>query len=453
MNLQLVSFFRSLIQKGHTRSVKAKKTIIYSFIYRGLSIVTTLILVPVTLKYLNSTNYGIWITISTIIAWFVYFDVGLGNGMRNKFAEAVAKDDHTQARIYVSTTYALIVIIFSFILIIFLFINPILNWVKILNAPPEMALELRKLALVVFVFFCFQMVFKLLGTVVTANQEAEKASLYGFLGNLISLILVYLLTITTSGDLLLVGIVYSISPVLVLLLASFWVYNHKYKLYTPSLKHVKLKYIKDLMNLGIKFFVIQASLIILIQASNVIIAQIFGPEEVTKFNIAFRYFNVVIMFWWIFISPIWSAITEAWVIDDIAWIKGIIKKLRLFWVALSIGTLCMLAFSNFVYRIWIGGDIEIPLSISASLTFYIITYSYNGIYYQFLNGVGIIRLQLYAGIFSMILYIPLAIFLCNLFGVSGVVLANIFFNSINIIWSTMQYQKIINKKASGIWRR
>jgi len=451
MNFQLVNFIRSSIDNGHARSVKAKKTIISSFLFRGLSIVTTLLLVPVTVNYLNTTNYGIWITISSIIGWFAYFDVGLGNGMRNKFAEAVAKNDHELAKTYVSTTYTLMIIIFSVILILFLLINPILNWAKILNAPSEISTELSKLALIVFVFFCLQMVFQLIGTMLIANQEAEKSSLFGFLGNFLALIIVYLLTVTTSGNLIFIGLAYSISPVMIFLLASFWFYKRSFKIYTPSIKYVKLTYVKDLMNLGVKFFIIQTSVLVLIQASNIIIAQLFGPEEVTKFNIAFRYFNVVIMFWWIFISPIWSAITEAWVIKDIDWIKNVMKKLKIYWIILSIGTIIMLVFSEFMYRIWVGSEIEIPLSISISLAFYIISYSYNGIFYQFLNGVGVIKLQLYAGVFSTIFYVPLAILLCELIGVSGVIVANIVFNSINMVWSTIQYQKVINKKAFGIW--
>ena len=36
--------------------------------------------------------YGL--TLSSIIGWFAFFDIGFGNGLRNKFAEAIAKGDH-----------------------------------------------------------------------------------------------------------------------------------------------------------------------------------------------------------------------------------------------------------------------------------------------------------------------------------------------------------------------
>ena len=102
---------KSNLNKGHDRSVKAKKNIFASFIIKGCNIAISLVLVPLTIHYVNPTQYGIWLTLSSIIGWFAFFDIGFGNGLRNKFAEAIAKDDHQLARIYLSTTYAILSII------------------------------------------------------------------------------------------------------------------------------------------------------------------------------------------------------------------------------------------------------------------------------------------------------------------------------------------------------
>ncbi|HNW56133.1 MAG TPA: MATE family efflux transporter [Bacteroidales bacterium] len=449
----IINPINSFLNSGHARSIRAKKTIVSSILFRGLSIATTLLLVPLCIGYLNTERYGVWITISSIIAWLAYFDIGLGNGMRNKFAEAVAKKEYELARTYVSTTYALIAVIFGFIFILFFAINPVLNWVKILNAPENMSVELSRLALIVVTFFCLQIIFQLINVVLTANQEAEKTAFLGFLNNFLAMIIIYILTKTTSGSLLLAGLAISISPVIVYFITSIFLYKKKFKDYAPSIKYVKFKYSKDLMGLGIKFFVIQVSLLIMIQASNIIIAQLFGPEDVTKFNIAYRYFNVVIMLWWILVSPIWSAITEAWVTKDVDWIRDVMNKLRKYWMLLCLGAIAMLVLANFVFRLWVGSQIKVPFTISLSLALYVITYSYFILYSQFLNGVGKIQMQLYAGIWSIILYIPAAILLCKVFGVSGVIYANVLFNIINIIWATYQFKKIINGRASGLWNK
>ena len=82
--------FIAKLFSGHDRSVRTKKHIVAMVVLKGMSIATGFLLVPLTLHYLNATNYGIWLTLSSILGWFSFFDIGLGNGLRNKFAEAMA---------------------------------------------------------------------------------------------------------------------------------------------------------------------------------------------------------------------------------------------------------------------------------------------------------------------------------------------------------------------------
>ena len=116
---KLINYIRHFFTKGHERTLKAKKNILASFIIKGLNIAIGLVLVPLTIHYLNPTKYGIWITLSSIIGWFGFFDIGLGHGLRNRFAEALAKGEHALAKTYVSTTYAILTIVIGSVLVLF----------------------------------------------------------------------------------------------------------------------------------------------------------------------------------------------------------------------------------------------------------------------------------------------------------------------------------------------
>ena len=72
---------------------------------KGGSIAISLLLVPLTLSYLNEYEYGVWLTLSSVLSWIYILDIGLGNGLRNKLTEAIALDDLKLAKIYVSTTF------------------------------------------------------------------------------------------------------------------------------------------------------------------------------------------------------------------------------------------------------------------------------------------------------------------------------------------------------------
>ena len=95
------------------RSKKVLKNIALSIISKGITIICSLLVVPLTINYVNPTRYGIWLSLSSIIGWIGYFDLGLGNGFRNKYAEAKAFGNYILAKQYISTTYLTITIIMS----------------------------------------------------------------------------------------------------------------------------------------------------------------------------------------------------------------------------------------------------------------------------------------------------------------------------------------------------
>lgn len=440
---------------GHARSLRAKRNIAASFVIKGISIAIGLVLIPLTINYLEPTKYGIWITLSSIIGWFGFFDIGLGHGLRNQFAEALAKGEHELARIYVSTTYAILSMIIGGILLLFFIINPFLDWNKILNSGQNVLLQkqLSILALVVFTFFSLGFVFKLITTILTADQRPAKASFFDLLGKIITLILIFILTKTTTGSLLYLGIVMSSVPVLILLLASLWFFNGKYKIYRPSFKLVDFSKAKNLLNLGIKFFIIQIAAVLLYSTNNIIISQLFGPEQVTPYNVAFQYFSVITMGFSIIVTPFWSAFTEAWAKKEILWIKNVMRKLFILWTILFMIGIVMLLCSKWIFDVWIGNRVTVPYTMSALVVAYVLLNSWNGIFSQFLNGLGKVKLQMYLGITAALINVPVAIILGKRFGVKGVLLANLIILSIGVWIYPLQYYKLINKKARGIWNR
>jgi O-antigen/teichoic acid export membrane protein len=442
-----------LVTKGHERSVKAKKNILASFVIKGLGIAISLVLVPLTINYINPSRYGIWLTLSSIVGWFSFFDIGFGNGLRNKLAEAKAKGEEELAKIYVSTTYAILSIIIGIVLVLFLCINPFVNWAKVLNTTPDMAGELSILVIIVFVFFCLRFVFQLINTVLSANQEPAKAAFFDFLGSLLSLLIIFVLTKTTSGNLILLGATFSLTPVLVLFVSSFWFYKRAYKRFAPALKFVKFKYARNLMSLGIKFFVIQIAALVLFNTSNIIVTQLFGPAEVTTFNVSFKLFSVITMIFSIIALPLWSAFTDAYARNEFSWIKTTLSKMTKVWILLIILTIITLVSSPWIYKMWVGNSVSVPFALSAAMSSYVIVYVWQTIHVFFLNGIGKIRLQLYLVIFSGLINIPLAIFLGKKIGLVGITLTStLLFTFMGIIFS-IQTKKILNKTAVNIWNK
>jgi O-antigen/teichoic acid export membrane protein len=440
---------------GHERTVKARKNIAGSIIVKGANIALGFIMVPLTIHYLNPEKYGMWLTLSSIINWFYFFDIGLGNGLRNRIGEAMAKGETELARIYLSSTYALLTIIASLLLISFMIINPFLNWSKILNASLAYKHELSLLALFVFSSFTIQFVLKLFKMVLLADQRSALGNFLDLTGKIISLLIIIFLIHHTQNSLLYLGISLSFVPVIVLGFATFIFFKSRYKSLQPSIKLVKFSSLNSIMNLGLKFFFIQIASLVLYATDNIIISQLYGPQEVTPYNIAYKYFTIITMGFSIMVDPFWGAFTEAWTKKDITWIKRTISQLnKLFIIFLTIDAF-MVVFAGVVYKIWIGRDLHISFILTLTMGFYVALVMLSNIYVYFINGVGKIKLQFYTSFASTILNIPLAIFFAKYLelGLSGIILANCICILYGPVIAPIQYHKLINNKAKGIWNK
>ncbi|WP_026839419.1 lipopolysaccharide biosynthesis protein [Gillisia sp. JM1] len=450
----LLAFFRKHINNGQERSIKAKKNIATSILIKGGSIGISLLLVPLTINYVNADRYGIWLTISSIVAWFSFFDIGLTQGLRNKFAEAKANGDDDSAQVFVSTAYAILGIVFLSVWGVFLLVNPFLDWSDMLNLSVVYKSELSTLVLIVFTYFCFQFVFKIITTIITADQEPAKASLIDLISQIFSLIIIGLLVMTTSGSLINLGLALCIAPLLTLFIANIYFFRTKYKPYTPTLSKVRFSHAKSLFNLGVVFFVIQVAAIIQFETANIIIARNFGPSQVTSFNIVYKYFNVLTMGFIIFLSPFWSASTEAYLKNDIQWIKNSMRKYNLLNIAFIFIGVVMLIFSNKIYDFWLGtGTVDISFALSFWGFIYVSTFIFGAKYVNFLNGISALRIQFWASIFSPFLFIALVLIFIKYYkmGVYSLFLASIIANFNGFIIAPLQYYMIIVKSKKGLW--
>lgn len=438
-------------QAGHERSLRAKMNILYSFFIKGISILIGLILVPLTINYVSATQYGMWLTLSSIISWFSFFDVGLGNGLKNKLAESNALGDITKSRTYVSTTYAVLALISTTIFSVFFFANTYIDWNKVLNVKSFDSDVLSTLALLVLLVFCVQFVSQIINVVLTAVHRTASVSFIAMIGQLLSLIAVFCLVKTTKASLIYLVFVLGGIPILVQIIASAWLYTGQYSEYRPSLKFVDFKYAKDLLSVGGMFFFIQIGALVLFQTSNIIITQILGPSDVTVFNVAFKLFSVVTMIFTIVITPFWAAFTEAYAKKDLKWIQSVILKMRKFWLLLVLITFSILVISPYLYKFWLGDKVKVPFVLSAVMSLYVVVYAWQTIHVYLLNGIGKVRLQLYLVLTSAVINIPLSVFLGRYMGVAGVTLATVILFSLMSIVFSMQCKKILNGQAYGIW--
>jgi len=442
---------REIFRSGHDRSINIRKNVILSLFLKVGSIPITFIMVPMTINYINPVQYGIWLTVSSIIGWMNFFDIGLGLGLRNKVAHSLALDEYDNIRKYVSTTYAALSIIAFTFFIAFFIVSYYIDWNKLLNLSSSVTYRIRPVVLMVLACFCVQFVVQIINTLLNATHQPSKSSLITFIGQLATLVVIYLLVQYGSGDLFTLVCALAGVPLVTMFFSGVYLFNTSLAAFSPRLKNVDFSFAKSLINTGGAFFFIQLGVLVLLQTDNIIISHIMGPGAVTTFNVSYKLFSLLIMFFIIIITPYWSAFTDAFAKKDISWIRASLKKLRLLCLAFSVGAIVLFFISPFAYKAWIGDTVIVPVSLSLTMAIYVIIYMWQTIHVYLLNGIGKIRLQVILFSIGSVINIPLAFLLGKKFGIPGIISANTaVFICMGIIFS-IQCEKILNQTAKGVW--
>jgi O-antigen/teichoic acid export membrane protein len=382
-----------------------------------------------------------------MLAWINFFDVGLGHGLRNKMAVALAKDEMDKAKSYVSTAYVSITILCVGLFLVFLVINNFLNWNTLLNIPKGIDEDIKTIAVVVFSMFSVQFVLQLINSIFLSTQQSALVSFYNMIANLVSLVAIFLLIQFSKESLYNIAFVFSVIPLLVFGVVNLYYFKTKFKNFAPSFKYYDKEVLKDVLSVGVKFFIIQVSVLVLYQTSNLLICRYFSPDLVTPYNIAFRYFGIVTMGFSIIALPYWSAYTEAYIKQDYEWIKKTMRQTFKIWLLFAAGAILMLIFSEQAYYLWVGDKVKIDFKISLFMMIYVLLISFGSIFMMFLNGIGNIKLQMAINIIGMIVFIPLSYYLSvtlNL-GIIGIIISTIICSIYGPLIAPLQVRSVLKK--------
>ena len=208
----------------------------------------------------------------------------------------------------------------------------------------------------------------------------------------------------------------------------------------------------ELFSIGFKFFALQIPGVLLFFTSNIIISKLFTPALVTPYQIAYRYFVTTMTLFTIICVPYWTATTDAYEKKDFSWIKRANKTLDKFVTLLFLIIVVMIACSGFVYDIWIGQKSTVPFTMTVIAGIYQFLILYSMRYSFILNGIGALRLQLILTVTASVIYIPAAVIIGHItHDINYLLVVMCAVQVPGLVVNIIQYYKIVNQKAKGIW--
>ena len=396
-----------------------------AIVYKAVAMLASFLAIPLMIRYLGQEQFGVWSTLLTVMSWIVFFDLGVGNGLRNKVAEALAKNDKREAADYISSGYSLIGLIALALWVFFTGVSFFVPWQTVFNtqAIPEATLRLTVQIAVFFIVFNFWI--GLIGAILGAVQKTAMAALGQLISNVLALLFVFILTKTISATLSYLALAYGLSLVAANIFLSFWFYK-QYRELRPTLSLDK-KHMAPLLSIGLKFFIIQLAVLVIFTTDKMLITQLFGPEYVVQYDVVFKLFSVITFAHTLISAPLWSAYTDAYHRGDMVWVKRMLRKQLIVFVGIILCVFIMGLLANPIIGVWIGRDVNVSYPLVVSVGIFVLVSAWNNIYAMFVNGIGDMKIQLYTSVAAMFLNIPLSLVFVKYFGfgLSGIVMATI----------------------------
>lgn len=451
----MLKIWKRFIEKGHARTVKAKKNVLLATLAKGIGILIGFAHYSVSLEYLSPANFGIFLTLTSIIDWFGRLDVGVGQGLRNIVGEVVADEDYDLARGYVSTAYFLLGSIISGVTLIFMLANVFIPWAEWLNADASMEWDIRILALMMFAAFGIRFVSSLVYQIFYALQRVAIVDFFSLVTKVLFLVIIIVLAYTTQESLILFGAAKTLTFALVPLFVGFYFFKREFKPFRPSIKHVRKKLLGALLTLGGKFFLIKMSMVVILQTNSILIARYVSLESVVEYQAASKFLSVFLIIFNIMSNQLWAANVEAYRKKDMEWMKKTMNGVTKIWLGSLVFISLLVLVSPIFYKLWLQDKVQISMMVSVIIAISICIRTWVNIFNLVLNGTGKIIIQMYAWIAASIMNIPISIFFATTMGLGlvGIELGTIVSLLPLVFLSPIQVRKILRGTDRGIWAK
>ncbi len=408
--------------RGEERSRRARFTTLTAIAGRGLGILISIVSVPLTIHHLDKERYGVWITVSTLLAWLAIADLGLGNGLTNALGKARAQGDERAARASTSTVFLLLTLTSIAMAIVFAAAFSFIPWARVLAVSArvdraELGATVAIAAAVFFLAFPLNVVDK----IYAACQEGYVSNYWAVATNVVS-VTALIAAVRFGSGLPALVLALSGAPLLIRFANAAHLFTRAHPELTPARRSYDAVLARSLLTTGAQFSVSQLAAIAMWQNDNIIIGQLYGAEAVGPYAVAFRLAHTFITLMGMWLGPLWPAYTDAHARGDHAWIeRKVWSTTRLATAATIVAAAGMIAVGGVVIRVWTrSAEMTPPRSILLPIGAYMIVYVFCMSIAMALNGLGRIRGQMMSGIIAAVINVILSIVLGRAIGVAGV---------------------------------
>lgn len=389
-------------------------------LFQGVYALSQFIILAALLRYIGAERFGMWTTIWSIGIWALLANLGLHSALMTHLGR-IASTDRARAGRVLGTALLLVGALAGALMVLTAVVGPYLDWPTILNVRGEQAVrESASVTPAALLMALLGLPASLGGSALLACQRGRAAYVAATAAHVLCVILVVVGIAARWNMVTLAAIVMS-PPVTAGALQWLMLLTGPYAV---PMGPYDRREVGGLLRIGLGFFVLELFTIGLMQTGPLVIAQAQGAVAVTPYAAVYRLIGLVFAVYMALVFAYWPAFGDAAKLGDHAWftkaLKWSLMKTLGVWAVAAVGI--YLLGDRFILW-WLG---EEALPTRALKVWMIVFIGLHGLLLWAttpLKGIGRLRGQLVGGAAMMVVFIPLAVWLCRRYGAAGVPIA------------------------------
>lgn len=411
------------IQRGRDRYRRIALSALGSASSTAISFIVTLVITPLTLSYLGTARFGMWITLASAVVIFQLADIGIGNALLNAAARSSASAS-TEGRVAqeVSAGLAVTVVVGIGLSAAALAIYPHVEWASVLNVTAEPARSEAGPAVLTFALISFlAMPVNLVAKTQSAFQEGYIPELWKILGSLLRLGGVVICVVLRTNVAWLVFATL-MGPIVASVANGIHLFAVRRPALRPSFRLVDLTTVQTLVGMGGLFFVLQAAVALGYSTDNFVIARVLGAEAVPNYSVPATLFAVINTGMSFVLTPLWPAYREALQNQDFQWVGATLRTSVKWSLALTVPlSASLVVAAPYLVKAWVGDAVSVTDSTLLGLAAWTVIGTAGNGFAMFLNAVGAVRILTISASLMAISNIIVSVILTQRIGVAGAI--------------------------------
>lgn len=386
--------FDTATEQGRTdeRYRRAALSMAANLASRSISLVVMLLSVGVTVPYLGTERFGVWMTLASFVSMLAFLDLGLGNALTNRVAHAAGKATREQLRDIISGGLAVLLVLSAATAAGLAVISSLAPLQKLLNFSADLLPEVRAAALTFSCLFGLHMFAGGVQKVFLGLQRAFESYVANAVSALLSIALLVLAPYLKPGIPTLLWITFGLQSICALALLAVLARRGVLSLGAAA-RNARIE-APALFGLGGLFFLLQIGVMASVGADSFLIANVLGANSVAVFAVAQRMFQIAIYPAAVLNTPLWAAYADAHALGDKAFIATTLRRSMLVTCAYAavIG-LMLIYFGQAIGLAWTKGAVLLPVGLLIVYAIWASLDAAGNAFAMFMNGCGIVRQQ------------------------------------------------------------